>query len=58
MSESRNRAHQKENRVKMLDRYTDRQKELFVELTTERSAKRFPAYDVLALLTIKNQETK
>lgn len=58
MGESRNRAHQKENRVKMLDRYTDRQKELFVELTTERSAKRFPAYDVLALLTIKNQETK
>lgn len=58
MGESRNLALQKENRVKMLDRYTDRQKELFVELTTERSAKRFPAYDVLALLTIKNQETK
>lgn len=58
MGESRGKALQKENRVNMLDRYTREQKELFVELTTECKGKRFPAYDVLALQTIKNQVTK
>lgn len=58
MGESRDKAHQKENRVELLDRYTKGQKDLFAELTTERKGKRFPAYDVLALQTIKNQVTK
>lgn len=58
MGESRDKALQKENRVNMLDRYTGEQKKLFAELTTERKGKRFPAYDVLALQTIKNQVTK
>ena len=58
MGESRGKALQKENRVNMLDRYTKEQKELFAELTTEGKGKRFPAYDVLALQTIKNQVTK
>ena len=58
MGESRGKALQKENRVNMLDRYTKEQKELFAELTTECKGKRFPAYDVLALQTIKNQVTK
>lgn len=59
MGESRDKARQKEKRVESLSIYNDKQKELFHELTSPmRNGNCYPAYDVMALLTVMNQVTK
>ena len=59
MGENRNKASQKEKRVRSLSIYSDKQKKLFHELTSPmRGGSFYPAYDVMALLTVMNQVTK
>lgn len=59
--EDKEKSRQIEERVKNLNQYSKDQKDLFkclVELALRNGEKRYPAYDVLALHTIDNQETK